>query len=547
MTASVLNISDHSFATGPRPLSDSLATGFARSCELHPDRLALEVNGTSFSYRSLHNYALRIANVIRPEISSNHEPLVAVFAYRSLPSFSGILAALFSGAGYVPLNPRFPIERTRLMLSASRCRLIIADSAGEAQLEDLLESESPLTVVLPEQPDPTLLTTRHPRHRFIGALELESQPTVLKSITKPRPSIAYLLFTSGSTGQPKGVKVADANVIQFVNSAVTRYQITESDRLSQNFDMTFDLSAFDMFVAWERGACVCCPPQKTLLNPAGFIRNSRLTVWFSVPSLGSTMSRLGALRPRAFPDLRWSLFCGEPLSRDIAETWSAAAPNSIVENLYGPTEATIACTAYRWDPQSSPSECDRGIVPIGHPLADMCVLVADEGLREVAPGEAGELLLSGPQISMGYWEDRDRTAARFVIPPGRTEPHYRTGDRVRRPLNNGPITFLGRSDNQIKVQGYRVELEEVEAWLRREAKVKVAVAVGWPITASGPSGIEAFVSESPMTTEEILRGLKSILPRYALPRRVHRLDNWPLNSNGKIDRRKLLSYLEETA
>jgi acyl-coenzyme A synthetase/AMP-(fatty) acid ligase len=148
---------------------------------------------------------------------------------------------------------------------------------------------------------------------------------------------------------------------------------------------------------------------------------------------------------------------------------------------------------------------------------------------------------------MGYWEDRDRTAARFVIPPGRTEPHYRTGDRVRRPLNNGPITFLGRSDNQIKVQGYRVELEEVEAWLRREAKVKVAVAVGWPITASGPSGIEAFVSESPMTTEEILRGLKSILPRYALPRRVHRLDNWPLNSNGKIDRRKLLSYLEETA
>jgi amino acid adenylation domain-containing protein len=425
--------------------------------------------------------------------------------------------------------------------------LIIADSAGEAQLDDLLESESPLTVVLPEQPDPTLLTTRHPRHRFIGALELESQPTVLKSITKPRPSIAYLLFTSGSTGQPKGVKVADANVIQFVNSAVTRYQITESDRLSQNFDMTFDLSAFDMFVAWERGACVCCPPQKTLLNPAGFIRNSRLTVWFSVPSLGSTMSRLGALKPRAFPDLRWSLFCGEPLTRDIAETWSTAAPNSIVENLYGPTEATIACTAYRWDPQSSPSECDRAIVPIGHPLPDMCVLVADEGLREVAPGEAGELLLSGPQVSMGYWEDRDRTAARFVIPPGRTEPHYRTGDRVRRPLNNGPITFLGRSDNQIKVQGYRVELEEVEAWLRREAKVKVAVAVGWPTTASGPSGIEAFISESPMTTEEILRGLKSILPRYALPRRIHRLNNWPLNSNGKIDRRKLVSDLEETA
>jgi acyl-coenzyme A synthetase/AMP-(fatty) acid ligase len=258
------------------------------------------------------------------------------------------------------------------------------------------------------------------------------------------------------------------------------------------------------------------------------------------------MSRLGALKPRVFPALRWSLFCGEPLTREMAETWSAAAPTSTVENLYGPTETTIACTAYRWDPQSSPSECDRGIVPIGHPLPRMCTLIADQGLREVAPGETGELLLSGPQVSLGYWEDCDLTAARFVIPPGKTELHYRTGDRVRRPFNDGPITFLGRSDNQIKVQGYRVELEEVEAWLRQVAKAKVAVAVAWPITPSGPGGIEAFISESPMMTEEIIRGLKSILPRYALPRRIHRLDNWPLNSNGKIDRAKLISYLEET-
>jgi acyl-coenzyme A synthetase/AMP-(fatty) acid ligase len=155
--------------------------------------------------------------------------------------------------------------------------------------------------------------------------------------------------------------------------------------------------------------------------------------------------------------------------------------------------------------------------------------------------------MSGPQVALGYWHDRERTEASFLVPPGKVVRHYRTGDRVRRPIGDGPITFLGRTDNQIKVQGYRVELEEVEAWLRRVAGVDRAVAVGWPVTTSGATGIEAFISDCSLETNEILRGLKAILPRYAVPRRLHRIENWPLNSNGKIDRRKLIGCLEKTA
>ena len=137
------------------------------------------------------------------------------------------------------------------------------------------------------------------------------------------------------------------------------------------FDTTFDLSVFDMFVAWQQGAAVCCPPRAALWNPAAFIRDEQLTVWFSVPSTAMLMNRLGALKPGAFPSLRWSLFCGERLPVETATAWAAAAPHSVVENLYGPTELTVACTAYRWDPSRSPAECEAGVVPIGYPLPGM--------------------------------------------------------------------------------------------------------------------------------------------------------------------------------
>lgn len=522
----------------------TLPLGFLRSTELHPERPAVEVEGTTLTYCRLCERAMSLAATVRSGTPMGGSPLTGVFAYRSTTAYAGVLGSLLAGHGYVPLNRTFPPDRTRTMLMRSGCKSIIVDSQSERQLDQVLQGiDYELLVVLPEQPDVRRLAKRWPNHTFCGAKDLEL-PEAWEGCLVSEDSIAYLLFTSGSTGIPKGVMVAHRNVTHFVDAMVSRYGITEQDRFSQTFDMTFDLSAFDMFLAWERGACICCPSQKTMINPSKFIQDSRLTVWFSVPSVGILMKRLGVMKPGQYPTLRWSLFCGEPLPVEIAEAWAQAAPNSVVENLYGPTELTIACAVYRWNPRSSPPECERGLVPIGYPHPGMEALLIDENGREVAAGQQGELLMTGPQVSLGYWRDPEKTRAAFLVPPGKKQIYYRTGDRVRQATGDGPMVYLGRVDHQIKVQGHRVELGEVEALLKKEAGVEVAVAVGWPLTTSGSRAIEAFLVCPQADPEGLRERLKTKLPIYAVPQRIHVIDRWPLNANGKIDRKELLKYLE---
>jgi acyl-CoA synthetase (AMP-forming)/AMP-acid ligase II len=250
------------------------------------------------------------------------------------------------------------------------------------------------------------------------------------------------------------------------------------------------------------------------------------------------------LKPGRFPSLRWSLFCGEALPAELAAAWAEAAPQSVVENLYGPTELTIACTLYRWDPQASPAESLAGLVPIGAPYPGMSTLIVDADLQEVEVGADGELLLAGPQVTPGYWHDPEKTAAAFVVPPGRSELHYRTGDLVRRPPAGGPITYLGRVDHQVKINGYRVELGEIEAAIRDAAGVGEVVALGWPRTAGGAAGVTAFVAADDLDVAALRTSLARRLPDYMVPAAIHLLSEMPLNSNGKFDRPALVGLLE---
>jgi amino acid adenylation domain-containing protein len=500
---------------------EPLSSRFLRSAALFPGRPALEVAGATVTYSELHRHALGIARLLLERDSDGGAPqLTGVFASRSVESFAAVLGILLRGHGYVPLSPRFPVLRNRDILERAGCRVVVVEQQHLDAARELTAhlAEPPLLVVPPEEE---------------SAGEVALPPA-------GRDTPAYLLFTSGSTGRPKGVLVRQANVIAFLDAVAARYDLNETDRLSQLFDLTFDLSAFDMFAAWQTGACVCCPEAGQLLRPSDFVRESGLTVWFSVPSTAMFLEHLGGLKPAMFPALRLSLFCGEALTAELANAWSAAAPNSIVENLYGPTEATIACTAQRWEPESAPGA--NGFVPIGEPIGATQARVVDGALREVAPGEAGQLLLGGPQVVEGYWDDPTATARSFVTMPGGGH-WYLTGDRVLRPRGGGALEYVGRIDSQIKILGHRVELEEVEAVLREEARAE-AIAVGWPLTPSGAAGIIALIASASVDTVRLRRALSERLPEYMVPRELRLVRELPLNANGKRDRKAVLSMLE---
>jgi amino acid adenylation domain-containing protein len=510
------------------------------------DRVALQVGGETLTYGVLRERALRIAATLQQRTPGGGFPLTGVFALRSPDTFAGILGTLFSGHGYVPLNRTLPVARTQRMLQNADCRSLIVDAGSEAELDAVLEGvQAPLLIVLPHREDVKPLAVRWPWHQFVGTGDL-AEATAWTAPASSPDDVAYLLFTSGSTGAPKGVPVSHANATRFVDLMVERYAVTPADRFSQTFDTTFDLSVFDMFVAWNSGARVCCPPAEALLNPDRFIRDNELSVWFSVPSLGLIMKQLRALKPGRYPSLRLSLFCGEPLPVELAEAWATAAPNSQVENLYGPTELTVACTSYTWDTATSARESSQGLVPIGYPYPGMTAAIVDEDLLEVAPGEIGELVMDGPQRTAGYWRNAEATARAYVQLPGRDGLYYRTGDRVRRSAAGAPMTYVGRTDSQIKVLGYRVELGEVESRLREEPGVETAVALGWPMTSAGAAGIAAFVSGQNLDGPAIQLRLKSKLPQYAVPRTIHLISRFPQNANGKIDRDGLRKLLQAT-
>lgn len=539
----------------------TLRSGFLASAERFPERPALLVEGRTLSYSELRERAARIAATLDRELREAgargiEEPwaLTAIYGHRHATTFAAILGALFRGHGYVPLNPVFPPDRTRTMLERCEARALVVDPSGLAQLDAVLEGFSRALVILAPDADDgavAVLRARWPAHRVVGASEL-AEASAWTPAEVSADAIAYLLFTSGSTGVPKGVMVAHRNVVAFLDAMIERYRPTPEDRFSHTFDLTFDLSVFDLFMAWWSGACVCCPTAAQKAFPGKYVAASGVTIWFSVPSTAVLMNKLRMLKEGAYPSLRYALFCGEALPVEITQQFARAAPGAIVENLYGPTELTIACTLYRWDPERSPRESELGVVPIGEPYPGMDVKIVDEHLRDVAPGESGELLMSGPQLTPGYFRDEERTKAAFVVPPGSDRVYYRTGDRVRRAAG-GPLVYLGRVDNQIKIQGYRVELGEIEAVLREVAQTDVAIAIGWPRSASGAEGVVGFVGEpgggstastSADAAETIRAAACSRLPSYMQPREIRFVREWPLNANGKVDRKVLTGWLE---
>jgi amino acid adenylation domain-containing protein len=523
----------------------SILRGFLESAMRFPERPAIVVDGQPTTYRSLLARARQVAaavDALEPENAS----LGAVLATRSMTAYAAILGILGSGRGYVPLNPKFPVERSAKMLFRSGARALVVDATGFQQLPGLLKLiDFPLAIILPDGESPSGLATQFPRHRFVFSNELPDGASYSLKAEAKGSAIAYLLFTSGSTGEPKGVPISQQNVRAYIEATCDHYDVNEHDRISQEFDLTFDLSVHDMFVCWERGACLCCVPENAVMMPAKFIRESRLTMWFSVPSVAGLLAKMRLLTPASFPTLRWSLFCGEPFAASYARLWQEAAPNSVVENLYGPTETTIAITRYRWDNNTSPDRCVNGIVPIGWPFDGQRIQVVTSDRLPVSAGGTGELCLAGSQVTTGYWNDTQRSAEQFINLPGSGDTiWYRTGDLVEEDPD-GCLRYLGRVDHQVKIRGYRVELQEIEGVLREACCTEQVAAVPWPVANGNAGGIVAFVAGvEHLDVASVLGRCRVSLPDYMIPRKVFHLNEMPLNANGKMDRKELTMRLQ---
>lgn len=493
----------------------TLYTLFRDQALARPDAPALEVAGRTLSYGELLELSGRLAARLRAD-AGGKPSAVGLLASRSLAAYAGYLAALRLGAVVVPLNPRFPLARNQLICAASTVDVLVTDQA---------------TTGLTAGTTVSLAGDR-------WDLDL---PTAADSCAVTDDDVAYTLFTSGSTGVPKGVPIRHRNVAPYLRYCVERYAVGPGCRLSQTFDLTFDPSVFDLFVAWSAGATLVVPQPDEILQPARFVRDRRITHWFSVPAVVSLARRMRQLRPDSMPDLRWSLFAGEQLTLEQAAAWAAAAPASTVENLYGPTELTITCVGYRLpaDVAAWP-KTSNGTVPIGRPYPH---------LEGIALGEDGELCVRGPQRFDGYLDPAANVGRFVTVHEGRSvaapavpgpEDWYRTGDRVR--LEAGEWVHVGRVDDQIKVSGYRIELAEIEAVLRGHPGVLDAVVLAFP-DDNGSVTLQALYTGDDVAEADVAATLQRQLPSYMVPARYLRVDGFPVNASGKVDRRRLTAEL----
>jgi non-ribosomal peptide synthetase component F len=267
---------------------------------------------------------------------------VGILASRTWITYAGILGSAWEGATYIPLNPDWPEQRLQRILETTELEALVVDDRGLKRLSPEILRHCPRQVLTPDQTSCLSLNPPAGEISFAGFDALPAADT--KAFPRPvgADELAYIMFTSGTTGIPKGVMVSTGNVCAFLSALQKRFQFTANDRVSQTYDITFDPSVQDMFITWQVGASLHVIPARQLMGPSRFIREKQLTCYFSVPSMLAAMQSLKMLTPGAFPSIRYSIFCGEPLPASSVVAWQQAAPNSLVENLYGPTEASGA-------------------------------------------------------------------------------------------------------------------------------------------------------------------------------------------------------------
>jgi amino acid adenylation domain-containing protein len=521
-------------------VSELLQDYAARAAERNPSRIALLMGNERLTYGELEAESNRLARMLT-DYGCRPGDRICLFVDKSPLAVVAMHAVLKVGGAYVPIDLASPAARTAKILDATEPQLVLATPAAASTLDELIAHGGQcgeLGLLEATPPDARRLSTAFEARDWIAL-----SPEPLERVGHAN-SMAHILFTSGSTGDPKGVVITHANVVAFVDWAVEYFGIGSADRHSGHPPLHFDLSTFDIFGTLAAGAELHLVPPSLGIDPqrlAALIRNAELTQWVSVPSVLSYMASFDVVAHDDFPTLKRVVWCGDVLPTSVLAHWMKRLPHVQFTNLYGPTEATIA-SSYHTIAEYPVNQGQP--IPIGVPCAGEQVLVLDEARRPVSTGEIGEIFISGAGLSPGYWRDPDKTARAFLPDPRPGDEGrriYRTGDlgRVR---EDGLCEFLGRVDSQVKSRGYRIELGEVEAALSEIAGLREAAVVG--VDTGGFEGTSiccAYVSVNGGKIEPtyVRRELSTLLPPYMLPVHWQQLDALPKNMNGKIDRRAL--------
>jgi amino acid adenylation domain-containing protein len=503
-------------------MSDALIDSLARH---RPHDTAVEAGEQQTSYKQL----LDFTRAIREQItrSSVGPGPIAIADDPGASACATIAAARDLGRAYIPLSTSHPATRIRQILAAAEPALIVQSDSAASRMADVLPARYPL-----------LTTSRQLRN-----LSWARSPEPVVNCASPIGSdIAYVMFTSGTTGRPKGVPVKAESLAAYLDVATKRFGVRRGDRASHFFDLTFDLSVHDIFVTLLGGGTLVVVPAAERMLPARFLDQKEISHWFSVPSAADSLHRVRALRPGVFPHLRQTLFCGEPLRWPATEAWQAAAPNSRIINLYGPTEATIAISYYVVPRRRSRSHDVYGFVPIGQVFEGQHGRIFG-GPKAGEERNRGELCLSGSQVISGYLEAGHGRDAFASGPDGVV--WYRSGDAVERD-GDGLLHFVGRIDHQLKISGYRVEPAEIEDAIHRAFPACRSVVVR--CDRGNRRGLVAAIvyAEGDRPAASAVReACASSLPSYMIPAHVVEFGSWPVNANGKIDRAAVRRQLEE--
>jgi len=485
---------------------------------MYPDNSALYVDEQYFSYKELLQETFKIFTYLNQRYPN--EERIGVVNANNLATYAALLAVSLSNKTYVPIEKKNPKERNLYIRQVAGLHLVLC-GCDEEKPDDIEVVDLSKVLQIEKTSFDQIMTT----------LPLK------KGVEN---NLAYIIFTSGTTGKPKGVPVSNANVNHFLEHFIDlqNYDFSPEDRFLQMFDLGFDLSVFSIFVPLSIGACVYVLPQEGIkyLEIAGILMEQAITVALMAPSaLYYLKPYLEDLR---LPELRYSFFCGEVLKEEICKQWSSCLSDAHIVNLYGPAEVTVACTEFEWINTDKVKQSINGIVSIGKVFEGLTYLIIGEDNLPLIPGDIGELCLSGPQVVAAYLGDIHKEA--FFEYEGKW--FYKTGDMVAQDDKEN-LYFYGRKDNQVKINGYRVELAEIEKCINNYFGDEVAVVIKRTNT-EGVDELFAFVVEL-KEVSELKDFIQQHLPDYMMPKQFVSIGSFPLNSNGKIDMLRLKSLLSE--